>query len=548
MIIWGGRFFDGASHFLSTGGRYDPIANVWIPTSISNDCPLPRIGHIAIWTGLEMIIWGGMYYDPTLIFSNAGSRYNPSTDSWTPTSIGNNCPAPRWLHSAVWTGIEIIIWGGRYGDYPNYEYLNSGARYAPATDSWIAMSTGTNCPSSRTNHTVVWTGEEMIVWGGYRDSHDGSPYLNTGARYKPNVDSWVPTNIGGDCPSPRGGHSAIWTGAEMIIWGGSDNTGGRYFPAIDAWVPTSIGDPCPSGYIWGHSAVWNGTEMIVWSGEDSSYYTGIGGIGGRYNPIIDSWSSTSTGANSPCSRHDHSALWTGVEMIIWGGWEIRNLTAVEHNDGAKYNPSSNSWMPISSAANTPSPRMGHSAIWTGTEMVIWGASDDFSGGRYNPATDSWLPTSTGAHCPAVEGGYAIVWTGREMIIWGGMDDNYASHFQGSKYDPISDTWTSISSGTNCPSSRSYMTGVWTGSEMIVWGGGIYSNWEWSLLLNTGGIYDPRTDNWQRTSTGPNCPLGRVGHTAVWTGKEMIVWGGFGGVGSGGIYRPYSPHERPVEKP
>jgi hypothetical protein len=34
--------------------------------------------------------------------------------------------------------------------------------------------------SSREYHTAVWTGSEMIVWGGVSQS---GPYLNTGGRY-----------------------------------------------------------------------------------------------------------------------------------------------------------------------------------------------------------------------------------------------------------------------------------------------------------------------------------------------------------------------------
>src|SRR6185295_6426105 len=80
-------------------------------------------------------------------------------------------------------------------------------------------------------------------------------------------------------PSPRYGHTAIWTGTEMIVWGGSaGNTGGRYDPALNIWTPTSTGPNCPSG---GNTAVWTGGEMIVWGAADS--------IGGRYNPVTDSW-------------------------------------------------------------------------------------------------------------------------------------------------------------------------------------------------------------------------------------------------------------------
>jgi hypothetical protein len=81
---------------------------------------------------------------------------------------------------------------------------------------------------------------------------------------------------------------------------------------------------------------------------------------------------------------------------------------------------------------------------------------------------------------------------------------------------IDDTWTATST-TNAPNGRSNQTAVWTGSEMIVWGGfnGSFSN--------TGDRYDPSTDSWTATTT-TNAPDAREAHTAVWTGDEMIVWG------------------------
>ena len=35
------------------------------------------------------------------------------------------------------------------------------------------------------------------------------------------------------------------------------------------------------------------------------------------------------------------------------------------------------------------------------------------------------------------------------------------------------------------------------------------------------------DTWTATTTA-NAPVGRIAHTAVWTGSEMIVWGGGSG--------------------
>jgi hypothetical protein len=123
-------------------------------------------------------------------------------DTWTPTSI-TDAPTGRQLHTAVWTGNEMILWGGCNGN-PCFNYLNTGGRYDPSTDSWTATST-TNAPTARATHTAVWSGSEMIVWGGYAG---GGVYFNTGGRYDPGTDSWTVTSTT-NAPTARGGHTAV---------------------------------------------------------------------------------------------------------------------------------------------------------------------------------------------------------------------------------------------------------------------------------------------------------------------------------------------------
>src|ERR1051325_2052921 len=117
-----------------------------------------------------MIVWGGCdetqdFYGhcPDHIGLNTGGRYDPVTDSWTPTSTGANVPSPRFNFSHVWTGTELIIWGGCTADETTC--YNSGSRYNPSTDTWTAM-TNINAPEVRQSAATVWTGSEMIVWSG----------------------------------------------------------------------------------------------------------------------------------------------------------------------------------------------------------------------------------------------------------------------------------------------------------------------------------------------------------------------------------------------
>jgi hypothetical protein len=61
-------------------------------------------------------------------------------------------------HTAVWTGSRMIVWGGYDGSY----CLNTGAAYDPTTDTWTPTST-TNAPRARERHTAVWAGSRMIL-------------------------------------------------------------------------------------------------------------------------------------------------------------------------------------------------------------------------------------------------------------------------------------------------------------------------------------------------------------------------------------------------
>src|SRR6266404_2782880 len=291
-------------------------------------------------------------------------------DTWTATST-TNAPDARQAHTAVWTGSEMIVWGGNHFVFPYY--FNTGGRYDPSADSWTATTTN-NAPPARNGHTAVWSGSEMIVWGG----NDDSGRFNTGGRYNPSTDTWTATNP--NAPQGRDLATAVWTGSEMIVWGGEDfvgtffNTGGKYDPGTDSWLPTStINAPAGRSY---HTAVWTGSEMIVWGGTNITLLE----TGGRYNPSSDTWTETNT-IGAADARLYHTAVWISSEMIVWGGY----ASGADSNTGGRYNPGTNSWI-ATSLTNAPAGRSYHTAVWTGNEMIVWGGRNNFinlnTGGRY----------------------------------------------------------------------------------------------------------------------------------------------------------------------
>jgi len=193
---------------------------------------------------------------------------------------------------------------------PSPTFRGASAQTVP--EPFFSPTATVGAPSNREEQTAVWTGTEMIVWGGFGD---GS-FFNTGGRYDPPTDSWTPTSTIG-AAAIRKFHTAVWTGTEMIVWGGRFlNTGGIYNPSIDTWTPTTtIGAPTGRNFPTG---VWTGTEMIVWGGDTSADPGGEQNTGSRYDPSTDTWAPITT-AGAPSARKDHTAIWTGTEMIVWGG-------------------------------------------------------------------------------------------------------------------------------------------------------------------------------------------------------------------------------------
>jgi hypothetical protein len=90
---------------------------------------------------------------------------------------------------------------------------------------------------------------------------------------------------------------------------------------------------------------------------------------------------------------------------------------------------------------------------------------------------------------------------------------------------------------NAPVAMTNSVAVWTGTQMLVYGG-LDSGQD---PLNVGGAYDPVKDQWT-TMSPPPWSHGRTGHTAVWTGQGMLVYGGQNPdsnevYGDGAIYYP-----------
>jgi hypothetical protein len=309
---------------------------------------------------------------------------------------------------------------------------------------------------------TAWTGRQLVVWGG--QAADGHQAAGDGAAYDPAADRWevLPAApIGG-----RFGASAVWTGREVLFWGGQGGAGttfadgAGYDPATRRW---RVLPAAPIGARTSHQAVWTGKEMVVWGGFgrcctiDSVIHDPTAAA---YDPATDKWRRIDD-VPPPWSGDDGSAVSVADDgrTLIWRQGHL-----------AAYDAGSNSWSEVGGVR--PEPLPSEPALPTTTadplalgvsvdhEVFTWtGKSDALQGLAWRASDGSWRRTAT------LDGQ-----TGASIAA-GGPGRIYAATGQSARvleYRIADDRWEELPLPP--VPTRSAAVLVWTGSELLFWGG------------------------------------------------------------------------------
>ena len=281
-------FFDSATGRIAGAA---PSGHEWL-----------RIVYAVVWTG-----------DRVLIVSRADSArprgfrllsYDPALDVWDESEAD---PLPtgdvRWRGSAVWTGSEVLFAG-------------TGVALDPVEGSWRVF---TAAPlADRIHATTVWTGQEIVIWGGcsLEPRYCGGKLFADGAVYDPSADSWREMS---PSPLPPGTYpTAAWTGSEVIYYAGvvegGTSSAASYDPASDRWtlLPTPPVSPRRDFELaWSDDA-----ELLFgWGGSHRNVPLGDGAA---YDPATATWLRLPE-APPGSARDRHAVAAAGDTFYVDGG-------------------------------------------------------------------------------------------------------------------------------------------------------------------------------------------------------------------------------------
>jgi hypothetical protein len=336
----------------------------------------PRQNASIVWTGQELVVWGGASGASDALLSGDGAAYDPSTHRWQllPAS-----PLPPTAGaSAVWTGREMVIFGGYVDETPGHiQVTNAAAAYTPSTNSWRVLP---NAPlSARASPLGVWTGTTVIELGGVTSGQDPGD----GAAFDPTSDTWRHIKAP---DAPVGQQFLSW---QVAVQAGGQIVGLSSFEvnSFEVGIGTDVFGYDETTLKWR----WMGTldsvaapEQAMWTGPDlrglivrggprlSNKYRGpqTAKVTGIYDLETDKWTpipDSPLGHDDPLAFDDPTSIWAGDALVSFDS-DYAYRTGVP-GDASLYNPVSARWSvlrpaPFGCGAST-------SLLWTGQQIMAY---------------------------------------------------------------------------------------------------------------------------------------------------------------------------------
>lgn len=334
---------------------------------------------------------------------------------------------------------------------------------------------------------------------------------------------------------PRDGAASVWTGRQMLIWGGEQgvtgtrlvNTGAAYDPTTRTWT---VLPPSPLSPRVNMASVWTGRYWLLWGGDTSST-AAVATDGALYNPSTQTWQLLPSVAMASDGRP--RAAWNGTQVIVVTAPRASTVNVLH---GAAFNPSTDRWTPLADiVAPRDHPLVSFVALASGSDVYAWyewnrtiplgnGAqtyAQGVDGFALHAGSTAWAADSR--LTPGIEGAEGAIALGSRVYLpagrtcWGCLGPGpYASPLGGVLIDPGTGGKTTISAGPVAAEQRAAY--AWTGHALLAfnYAAGL------SSPTNSAAAWDPPTNTWTTLAREPH-DIGPMSN-AVWTGSHLLVWG------------------------
>ena len=340
-------------------------------------------------------------------------------------------------HNAVWTGDEVLVFGGTSGAQ-DWRRPPDGFLFDPSTGGVRAIPPAP-VEGGWSVHEVLWVDGRAIVIGQSLYIDESTDYRPSIVAFDPATDKWSQVTV---FPDERQVVGAAVLADDRLVFIGGDQNG----PSDEVWAYSLTKDQwrhldeAPIPAVEEARAIWTRDEVIVIGG-----YSEDGTVHHAYDPERDQWRELS----------DHGVGWIEYHDLHWTGEKA-----------------------IVAPMHVYTEDLG---VHNSLNLLV-----------YDPATDTWSETPDNPAQPPIRG--AVSWTGSELLFWGGLSGTWHPISEGSAYDPVTDTWRLLSDSPL--SGRADHTGTWTGARWVIIGGSEHAGSPGAPSLSDGAVYDPATDVWE----------------------------------------------------
>lgn len=312
-----------------------PVPATWrrLPPS-----PLtPRVGASVVWTGHEVIVWGG--YDSFNRPQRDGAAFDPVLGSWRPMPAG---PARDASARGVRSQTQVV-----------FVSTSQTLQYDPRSRRWRTRSPLPLPDGHRVADHVIAIDDAVVAITEPRDGQPSAVFA-----LEADADAWTRLP---DVPVPlRRGHVVLGARGRLLVIGrprdGQDAT-----VALDpadtpaAWRAIDTPPALPDDLVALAAAAAPDGAILLWGTRASD------GSGERaYASVHDrrGWRDIDAGPLRP--TRTETVVWTGDRMLVWS--RVGNV-------GASFDLESGRWTPL---PRPPGPDLVQNPISTGSELFVWG--------------------------------------------------------------------------------------------------------------------------------------------------------------------------------